>query len=115
MSLLILLKWSKWLLNFQIPNHTIKTSPNKSIINEPLKTASTQNKSIESSSSVLAAPSIRKLARELGVSLAKIKGTGQKGRILNEDLKSYGKQIVSHGGFDDDGFHSSKSFKSLFF
>jgi len=49
-----------------------------------------------------ASPSIRKLARELGVSLAKIKGTGQKGRILDEDLKSYVKQIVSHGGTDDE-------------
>ena len=49
-----------------------------------------------------ASPSIRKLARELGVSLAKIKGTGQKGRVLDEDLKSYVKQIVSHGGTDDE-------------
>ena len=49
-----------------------------------------------------ASPSIRKLARELGVSLAKIKGTGQKGRILDEDLKSYVKQIVSDGGTDDE-------------
>ena len=49
-----------------------------------------------------ASPSIRKLARELGVSLAKITGTGQKGRILDEDLKTYVKQIVSHGGTDDE-------------
>ena len=49
-----------------------------------------------------ASPSIRKLARELGVSLAKIKGTGQKGRILDEDLKFYVKQIVSHGDTDDE-------------
>ena len=49
-----------------------------------------------------ASPSIRKLARELGVTLAKITGTGQKGRILDEDLKSYVKQIVSHGGTDDE-------------
>ena len=49
-----------------------------------------------------ASPSIRKLARELGVSLAKITGTGQKGRILDGDLKSYVKQIVSHGGTDDE-------------
>ena len=49
-----------------------------------------------------ASPSIRKLARELGVSLAKIKGTGQKGRILDGDLKSFVKQIVSHGGADDE-------------
>ena len=49
-----------------------------------------------------ASPSIRKLARELGVSLAKIKGTGQKGRILDGDLKSFVKQIVSHGGANDE-------------
>jgi len=49
-----------------------------------------------------ASPSIRKLARELGVSLAKIKGTGQKGRILDKDLKSFVKQIVSHGSTDDE-------------
>jgi len=48
-----------------------------------------------------ASPSIRKLARELGVSLSKISGSGQKGRILAEDLKSYVKQIVTTGSIDD--------------
>ena len=47
-----------------------------------------------------ASPSIRKLARELGVSLSKISGSGQKGRILAEDLKSYVKQIVTTGNID---------------
>jgi len=49
-----------------------------------------------------ASPSIRKLARELGVSLSKIRGSGQKGRILAEDLKSYVKQIVTTGNIDDE-------------
>ena len=49
-----------------------------------------------------ASPSIRKLARELGVSLSKISGSGQKGRILAEDLKSYVKQIVTTGNVDDE-------------
>lgn len=49
-----------------------------------------------------ASPSIRKLARELGVSLSKISGSGQKGRILAEDLKSYVKQIVTTGNIDDE-------------
>ena len=49
-----------------------------------------------------ASPSIRKLARELGVSLSKISGSGQKGRILAEDLKSYVKQIVTTGSIDDE-------------
>jgi len=49
-----------------------------------------------------ASPSIRKLARELGVSLSKISGSGQKGRILGEDLKTYVKQIVTTGNIDDE-------------
>jgi len=49
-----------------------------------------------------ASPSIRKLARELGVSLSKISGSGQKGRILAEDLKSYVKQIVTTRNVDDE-------------
>jgi len=42
-----------------------------------------------------ATPSIRKLARELGVDLSKVKGTGRKGRISSDDLKSYVKSILS--------------------
>ena len=49
-----------------------------------------------------ASPSIRKLARELGVSLSKISGSGQKGRILAEDLKSYVKQIVTTGNIGEE-------------
>ncbi len=45
-----------------------------------------------------ASPSIRKLARELGVDLSKVTGTGQKGRVLDIDLKSYVKQIITSGG-----------------
>jgi pyruvate dehydrogenase E2 component (dihydrolipoamide acetyltransferase) len=42
-----------------------------------------------------ASPSIRKFARELGVDLAKVKGTGAKGRIVQEDVQNYVKAIVS--------------------
>jgi len=45
-----------------------------------------------------ASPSIRKLARELGVDLANVNGTGQKGRVLDSDLKSYVKGIITSGG-----------------
>jgi len=44
-----------------------------------------------------ASPSIRKLARELGVSLSGINGTGKKGRILEEDLKSHVKNLLKTG------------------
>jgi pyruvate dehydrogenase E2 component (dihydrolipoamide acetyltransferase) len=38
---------------------------------------------------VHASPSIRKLAREFGVDLAKVKGSGNKGRITEEDVKAF--------------------------
>ena len=45
-----------------------------------------------------ASPSIRKLARELGVDLSTVSGTGPKGRILDRDLKTHVKQIITSGG-----------------
>ena len=45
-----------------------------------------------------ASPSIRKMAREIGVDLSRVTGTGQKGRILDKDLKTYVKQILTSGG-----------------
>jgi len=36
-----------------------------------------------------AGPGVRKLARERGVDLGKVKGTGDKGRILKEDVEAY--------------------------
>ena len=42
-----------------------------------------------------ASPSIRKLARELGVPLAEVKGTGPKGRITQGDLESFVKGVMS--------------------
>jgi pyruvate dehydrogenase E2 component (dihydrolipoamide acetyltransferase) len=50
-----------------------------------------------------ASPSIRKLARELGVDLSNIKGNGQKGRILSTDLKDYVKQIINGNGPIENG------------
>ncbi|MBE8190575.1 MAG: branched-chain alpha-keto acid dehydrogenase subunit E2 [Candidatus Thioglobus sp.] len=44
-----------------------------------------------------ASPSIRKFARELGVDLTNVTGSGQKGRVLEEDLKAYVKQIMTGG------------------
>ncbi|MBI3017159.1 MAG: E3 binding domain-containing protein, partial [Deltaproteobacteria bacterium] len=40
-----------------------------------------------SSGAVLATPAIRKLAKDLGVDLSKVKGTGPEGRVTEEDLK----------------------------
>jgi pyruvate dehydrogenase E2 component (dihydrolipoamide acetyltransferase) len=45
-----------------------------------------------------ASPSIRKLARELGVDLAKVQGSGAKGRITDGDVKAYVKRVLTGGG-----------------
>ena len=41
-----------------------------------------------------ASPAIRKFARELGVDLAKVKGSGPKGRITHEDVQGFVKQAL---------------------
>lgn len=48
----------------------------------------------ENDAYVHATPVIRRLAREFGVNLAKVKGTGRKGRILREDVQAYVKDAV---------------------
>lgn len=61
------------------------------------------------SSRVYASPSVRKVAREFGVDLGYVKGTGRKNRILKDDIKAYVKEqlnkpvVVNKGtgvGFD---------------
>lgn len=42
-----------------------------------------------------ASPSVRQFARELGVDLSKVKGTGPKNRILREDVQAYVKSVLS--------------------
>ena len=42
-----------------------------------------------------ASPSVRKFARELGVPLAEVKGSGPKGRITAEDVQSFTRSVMS--------------------
>jgi pyruvate dehydrogenase E2 component (dihydrolipoamide acetyltransferase) len=44
-----------------------------------------------------ASPSIRRFARELGVDLVRLKGSGLKGRITADDVKAHVKQLLSGG------------------
>lgn len=44
---------------------------------------------VEDNRNILATPSVRKLAREQGISLGRIQGTGKNGRITREDVLSY--------------------------
>ena len=44
-----------------------------------------------------ASPAVRRFARELGVDLGRVKGTGRKGRVLKDDVQAYVKQTLSAG------------------
>ena len=44
-----------------------------------------------------ASPSVRKFARELGVTIAQVKGSGPKGRITQEDVQAFVKAAMSGG------------------
>ncbi len=46
---------------------------------------------------VAAAPSVRRLARELGVSVADVSGTGPHGRISLDDVKAHTKRLITAG------------------
>ncbi len=45
-----------------------------------------------------ASPSVRKFARELGVNLAQVQGSGDKNRITADDVRKFVKQALASGG-----------------
>lgn len=47
----------------------------------------------ENQASVLASPNVRRLARELGVDLQYVKGTGANGRVSEEDVKAFSRKL----------------------
>lgn len=51
-----------------------------------------------------ASPSIRRFARELGVDLGRVAGTGRKGRILKEDVQGFVKQVMAGGAMLGEGY-----------
>jgi len=44
-----------------------------------------------------ASPGVRRFARELGVDLSRVRGSGQKARILEADIKAYVKSLIGAG------------------
>jgi len=49
---------------------------------------------IAQSGDVYAGPAVRKLARQLGVDMGKVSGTGPRGRLLKDDVRGYVKPII---------------------
>jgi pyruvate dehydrogenase E2 component (dihydrolipoamide acetyltransferase) len=82
------------------PKSNVSSAPSTSA---PLHGASAQGDNGEASPQtpsatsgvVHASPSIRRFARELGVDLAKVKGTGPNGRIVRDDVQSFVKRALA--------------------
>ena len=53
---------------------------------------------VPSSALAAAAPSVRRVAREIGVDIGQVTGTGPNGRITEEDVKTFARQIMSRLG-----------------
>ena len=69
----------------------------------PAKLSPTSKINEEKFAKAYASPSIRKFARELGVDLGQVDGSGRKGRITKDDVKNFVKRVLSQpatsGGF----------------
>ena len=66
---------------------------------------------VDSSTVPYASPAIRRFARQLGVDLATVRGSGNKGRIVREDVSAYVKTVMSSSasaGFGGLGFNFPK-------
>lgn len=71
----------------------------------PAPKVSAMSQAREDGASVYAGPAVRKLARELGVDLGRVNGSGANGRIVKDDVKAFVKQsftqpqtLVAGGG-----------------
>jgi pyruvate dehydrogenase E2 component (dihydrolipoamide acetyltransferase) len=86
------------------------TAPNKPAAAQPARPAAVQGVAQSlpgprglppvdeaSFSTAHASPSVRKFARELGVNLGSVRGSGGKGRILLDDVKAFVKLVMSGG------------------
>ena len=62
---------------------------------KPAAAPQPQTVATPASSSVYASPSVRKFARELGVEIGLVKGTGLKGRITPDDVRAFIKSVMS--------------------
>src|SRR2546430_16377868 len=64
---------------------------------QPAAQAGIREPQAESAAKPHASPSVRKFARELGVDLTQVQGSGPKGRILHADVQGFVKGALARG------------------
>jgi pyruvate dehydrogenase E2 component (dihydrolipoamide acetyltransferase) len=86
------------------PSTTTSSAPKKeeapkaaSTVQAAVATVSDENTSVltKKATKVYASPSVRRVAREFGVDLGFVKGSGRKNRILKDDIKAYVKEQLN--------------------
>ena len=70
------------------------TASNKPALQQAVASAPVTSRN-ESSKKVYAGPAVRKIARELGIDLGQVKGSGAKSRILKEDVQEFVKRKIN--------------------
>jgi pyruvate dehydrogenase E2 component (dihydrolipoamide acetyltransferase) len=80
------------------PAAEARTAPAPAPVTAPKPAATTAIAVAPRTGDVYAGPAVRKLAREMSVDLAKVAGSGPKGRIQKDDLMRFVKELVEHRG-----------------
>ena len=65
-------------------------------VESKVETVSVESHVVKTTGKAYASPSVRRLAREYGVDLALVNGTGPKNRILKDDIRLYIKSVLSN-------------------
>ena len=78
------------------PDQKVVPMPARAEIVAPTKAAGAREQ--PKGSAAPAAPSIRRLAREVGVDVDEVQGTGAQGRISEDDVKEHARRILSSVG-----------------
>jgi len=80
-----------------------KPAKQKSPVQVAAKPSPTANIDPVSFKNAHASPAVRKFARELGVDLGKVSGSGRSARIVKDDVQAFVKQVMTTGGGSANG------------
>ena len=84
-------------------SETATTIAKTEVIERPESGAALTEGTVANGATVYAGPAVRRLARELGVTLDLVKGSGQRGRITKDDLKRHVKERINSVGTESVG------------
>ncbi|WP_150138622.1 pyruvate dehydrogenase complex dihydrolipoyllysine-residue acetyltransferase [Candidatus Enterovibrio escicola] len=93
-SLIMTFEVEKVLLSQEIPVQGSSIIPVPRTSTVRVATSSASSDFVENNAYVHASPLVRRLSRQFGVNLTKVKGNGPKGRVLKEDVYNFVKEAL---------------------